>query len=173
MRTSAKVILSGVAALGVLTAAWALPPDVIVDTTVTASVGEAASLTISPTTVTFPSADPGTVASIPNSEGAISMSARTRIAANVDTIVLLESTGDLSTGGATPLTIGSGNVSYALGGANFSGAATMVNSPSQRTLGSFTGPGVRTGTISYALANSYAYQPGTYTTTFRYTLTTQ
>jgi hypothetical protein len=40
-----------------------------------------------------------------------------------------------------------------------------------QTAGSWTGPGSRTGTFDYFLANSWSYVPGVYSAGITYTLT--
>jgi len=61
-------------------------------------------------------------------------------------------------------------VTWTAGGAGY-GAGTMNNSTAQ-SVGSFTGSGSNVGTMSFFLANSWAYEIGNYTQTVDYTLTT-
>jgi hypothetical protein len=61
-----------------------------------------------------------------------------------------------------------------VGGADYPAATgNMTKSPTQVSIASWSNSGNKTGTVAYSLANSYAYNAGTYTTQFRYTLIAQ
>ena len=74
--------------------------------------------------------------------------------------------GDLTSGGDT---IGISFLTWTVGGAGFV-AGTMSDAVAQ-SLASFTGPGNRGGTQTYALTNSWDYAIGNYSATITYTLT--
>jgi hypothetical protein len=133
--------------------------------TINATVGPRAELSISPTTITFPDANPTTTPSIPaNTTVAVTASVRT---AGTPTLRVLAN-GDLTSGGDT---IAISNVTWTASGAPFI-AGTMNRTTAQdAATWSAAQSGTWTGTYSYFLANSWAYAVGSYTQTVTYTLT--
>ena len=133
---------------------------------VSVSVAAIAKLTLSGTTVTFPNADPDTMPSIPASEGALTIAAKARTATGAAVTLTVIASGDLMSAGNTiPVT----NVSWTVTGAGF--VAGTLSKTAARTVGNWTGPGSRTGTQTYRLANNWSYRVGVYSTTATYTLT--
>jgi hypothetical protein len=134
--------------------------------TINATVGSWAVLSLSPTTISFPNANPSTTPSIPaNTTVAVTADVRT---AGTPTLTVLAN-GDLVSGGNT---IGINNVTWTASGAPFI-AGTMNRTTAQSAATFAAGGGTYSGTYTYSLANSWAYVPsGTaYTQTATYTLT--
>src|SRR5262249_23089079 len=134
--------------------------------TVSAQVNAAASLTLGVNTVTFPNADPGTTPSIAATEGAIAVTAKARTSAAGAVTLTVVPSADLKSGSDV---IGISNLTWTATGAGYQ--AGTSNKTTGQTVGAWTGPGVHAGTVSYALANSYSYATGSYSTTLTYTLT--
>jgi hypothetical protein len=134
--------------------------------TVSATVNAAASLTLGVNTVTFADADPGTTASITATEGAITVTAKARTSANGAVTLTVLAADDLKSGSDS---IGIGNVTWTVSGTGYQ--AGTLNKSSAQSVGSWTGPGVRSGALTFALANSFTYATGSYSTTVTYTLT--
>ena len=159
-------LLLGVAIAGI---ALSQPLNAATDTkaiTVSASVAASAKLTLSVATVSFPDSDPDTVTSIPNSEGAITVTAKSKTTAGGAVALTLQAAGNLVSGSDT---IGISNVTWTASGAGF--AAGTMNSASAVSVGSWLGSGSHVGQLSFFLANSWAYQVGTYSVGATYTLT--
>lgn len=137
--------------------------------TINATVAARAKLTIAPTTINFPDADPDLVSPIPATEnGSITVLSNIRTTSvGVSSLVCLAN-GDLIAAGATDIPIT--NVTWTSSGAGYIGG-TMSNSASQ-AVGSFTGSGANVGGFDFFLANSWAYDVGSYSQTVLYTLTT-
>ncbi len=134
--------------------------------TLNATVSARAKLTISPTTIHFPDADPDVLNPIPANENSVSVQANIRTgAAGVATLTCLAN-GDLTSG--TDL-IGIDNVTWTAGGAGYL-AGTMSASVGQ-SAGSWTGSGSYGGSFNFFLANSWSYSVGNYTQDVVYTLT--
>jgi hypothetical protein len=161
-----KLLLLGAAVVAV---ALVQPLSAATDTkplTVSATVAATAKLTLTSATVTFPDADPDITPSIPANEGAITVTARGRTsAASLVTLTLLAAT-DLTSGTDT---IAISNVTWTATGGGF--VAGTMNRITAQTVGSWTGSGSRTGTQTYALANSWSYAAGSYSAAATYTLT--
>ncbi|HZT44279.1 MAG TPA: hypothetical protein VFA07_19090 [Chthonomonadaceae bacterium] len=154
------------ALIGVASLAKAQASTATQTATITANVNSTATLTLGVNTVTFPSADPNTVSSIPANENAISITAKARTGKSGAVTLTVLSSGDLSSGTDT---IPINNVTWTATGAGYVGG-TLSNASAQ-AVGSWTGPGTHSGGLSYFLANSVFYSTGTYTTTITYTLT--
>jgi hypothetical protein len=133
---------------------------------VNAAVASSAQLTISPLTINFPDADPDTTPVI-NAIGnplTVTVQAQTKKQNTVTLTVLAQ--GNLVSGSST---IPISNVRWTATGAGFA-PGTLSNSTAVRA-GSWTGPGTRSGTFSYTMANSWNYPRGEYRATVIYTLT--
>ena len=129
-------------------------------------VAAKAKLTITGGPVSFADADPTTTPVLAaTSDLAIDVKARTSAAGNVTLTVV--SSNDLKSGSDT-ITID--NLTWTVGGSSGLLAGTM-NKTTAKSVGSWTGSGSFSGTQGYKLANSWAYNTGTYTTTLTYTLT--
>ncbi len=132
----------------------------------TVTVSAMAKLTLSTATVTFPGADPDVSPSIAASEGPITITAKGKTSTGATISLTLIAADDLLSGsGSIPIS----NVTWTASGAGFV-AGTMSRAAAQ-TVASWTNSGNRTGTQSFALANSWDYAAGSYTTTAQYTLT--
>lgn len=157
--------------LGVAVAAVALvqPLSAATDTkpiTVSASVAASAKLTLSIATVSFPDADPDGVTSIPNSEGAVTVTAKGKTTTGSNVTLTLQAAGDLASGSDT---IPISNVTWTAGGAGY--VAGTMSSVSAVTVGSWANSGNRTGQLNFFLLNSWDYEVGTYSVAATYTLT--
>ena len=133
---------------------------------VTVTVSALAKLSLSASTITFPNADPDTTPSIAATEGAITITAKAKTATGAAVALTVLAANDLKSGTDT-ITIG--NVTWAASGTGF--AAGTMNKTSAQPVGSWTGSGTRSGTQTYALANSWTYPTGNFSTTATYTLT--
>jgi len=161
-----RILLIGAAIAGI---ALMQPLGAATDTanvTVSATVAASAKLTIGATTVTFPDADPETVATINATEGAIAITAKGRTSAAGNVTLTLLAADDLKSGTDV---IGISNVTWTASGTGF--AAGTMNKTLAQTVGSWTGSGTRTGSASFKLANSWDYATGSYSVTATYTLT--
>ncbi len=125
-----------------------------------------AKLAISPSSLSFSDSNPDTVPSLPASGGALTVTAKglTTLGSTITLTVLAND--DFRSGVDT---IGIAALTWSAAGSGFVGG-TMSKTVAQ-TVGSWVNSGDRTGTQSYALANSWSYATGTYTMTLTYTLT--
>ena len=159
-----------VVALGIAVAVLAAPQGLRAATatgTLSASVtvSAMAKLTLSSAVVTFPNADPDSTPSISAAEGAVTITAKGKTSTGATIALTIVAADDLLSGSAR---IPISNVTWTASGAGFA-AGTLSKSAAQ-TVASWTSSGNRTGTQSFALANSWNYAAGTYTTTAAYTL---
>ena len=136
------------------------------DLTINAAVASRATLTLGSSAINFPDADPDETLSIPANEGAVSVTAKARTGSTGAVTLTVLAGGDLTSGSDT---IAVGNVTWTAAGTGFAGGT--MNKTEAQSAGSWTGPGNRTGTFSYSLANSWDYVSGSYTATATYTLT--
>jgi hypothetical protein len=134
--------------------------------TVNAAVGARAKLTLGVNTINFPDEDPDLVASIPANENAVNVNVKVRTDAASTSTLTHKAGGDLVDGGKT-ITID--NVTWTATGAGY--VAGTMSTSSDEAAGSWDGPGNFSGTFSYFLANSWDYEPGSYTASSTYTLT--
>jgi hypothetical protein len=134
--------------------------------TMTATVSNTALLSVSLAALTFPNSDPDTVPSIAATEGAVTITAKAKTSAgSTVTLTLLAGT-DLTSGVDT---IAISNMTWTVGGAGFvAGTMSMITA---QPVASWTNSGNRTGTQTFALANSWSYPTGTFSATATYTLT--
>ena len=157
--------------LAVAAAAFALaqPINAANDTkglTVSATVSATAKLSLSSAAVSFADADPDTVPSIAATGGAITITAKAKTgAAGVATLTVLAAADLVSGSDSIAIT----NVTWTVTGASY--AAGTMSKSSAVSVGSWTGSGVRVGTQSYLLANSWSYTTGSYSASATYTLT--
>jgi hypothetical protein len=133
---------------------------------ITAGASSTASLSINSTTVTFPNADPDTTPIITASEGAISIIANAKTSKNNTVTLTVVAGGDLKSGGNT---IAISNITWTAAGSGF--VAGTLSKTTPKTVGSWTGSGNRTGTVTFRLANAWTYATGTYTATLTFILT--
>ena len=130
---------------------------------VTAVVNARAKLTLGAASVSFADADPDVSPTLSATPLSVDVKARTSASGNVTLTVLAG--GDLTSGTDT---IGIGNLSWT--GTNGISSGTASSATAQ-SAGSWTGSGTYASTQTYALVNSWAYAPGTYSVTLNYTLT--
>jgi hypothetical protein len=132
--------------------------------TINASVLNRAELVLTPTTINFADANPTTTPSIA-ADSTVSVTARVRTSGTPTLRVLAAA--DLTAGANT---IAIGNVTWTASAAPFI-AGTMNRVTAQDAATFAAGSGQYTGTYTYALANSWSYSVGSYSTTATYTLT--
>jgi len=132
--------------------------------TINATVGARAKLTMNPTTINFPDADPDDFPLIDATENPVDVEAKVRTTGTAT--LTCQANGDLISGGDS---IAISNVTWTATGGGYQ-AGTM-SSATPQTAGSFVGSGEYDGTFSYQLANSWAYEVGNYSQTVTYTLT--
>jgi hypothetical protein len=133
---------------------------------INAAIESAASLTISTTAINFATANPDTVSSIANTEGAVNVQVKVRTGVASSVTLTHQAVGPLTSGSNT---IAINNVSWTSSGTGF--AAGTMSSSTPVSAGAWTGSGARSGTFSYALVNSWNYAVGSYTVSSTYTLT--
>ena len=133
--------------------------------TATATVNAVAKLSLSSNSLAFPDADPDTTPSIPASGGALVITAKARTTIGSTVSLTVRASDDLRSGLdrilATQLTWTATGTGFVDG--------TMSKTAAQ-PVGSWVSSGMWTGSQAYALANSWTYSTGTYTTTLTYTL---
>ena len=135
------------------------------DLTINATVNARAKLTLDPTTINFPDADPDS-GPISATENPVDVTAKVRTgAASTATLTCLAG-GNLISGGDS---IAISNVTWTATGSGF--VAGTMSSTVPQSAGSWTGSGNNPGTFSYSLANSWDYEIGNYAATVTYTLT--
>lgn len=132
---------------------------------VTVNVASRARLTLSAAGITFADADPDVVATLTAGPVDVNVGARTAPGSNVTLTVL--ATGNLVSG-TDVITID--QLTWTVGGPSAGFVAGTSNATLAQSVGTWTGPGSRNGTQTFALPNSWAYAPGTYTSTLNYTL---
>jgi len=134
---------------------------------INATVSARATLTITAAAINFPDADPETVLSIPANENPVSVTAKVRTgAASTPTLTVI--TGGPLTSGSDTIAIS--NVTWTASAAPFI-AGTLSDTVAQNAATFANGSGNYSGTYSFFLANSWAYNIGSYTATATYTLT--
>ncbi len=161
-----KTILLAMLALTLLaSAAWGATDTKTLN--ISAPIASRAKMTMADTTVTFPDSDPDTTPSVAdsNSPHSLTCSARTGAASAVTLTCL--AAGDLADGSKN---IAISNVTWTATGGGYVTPGTM-NKTTAQSMGSWTGSGSRTGTLSFAFANSWNYETGNYAQTAGMTLT--
>ena len=133
---------------------------------VAATVSATAKLSVSAATLTFPNADPDTVPSIAATEGTVNITAKSKTGAAGAVTLTLLSGADLTSGSDI---IDISNVTWTASGAGF--VAGTMNKSTAQTVASWTGSGNRSGSQTFALANSWSYPTGSFSATATYTLT--
>jgi hypothetical protein len=161
-----KIVLLGVAALAMALVQPLGAASTTSNVTMSATVSATAKLSVSSATLTFPNADPDTTASIPATEGAVTITAKAKTSTGATVALTLLAGADLTSGTDT---IAISNMTWAVSGAGF--VAGTMNKTTAQPVASWTNSGNRTGTQSFALANSWAYPTGSFSATATYTLT--
>ena len=123
-----------------------------------------ARLTISSTTVTFPSTDPDAVPSVAASENPVSVQVRVSGNPGISQLTVIAG-GDLVSG---PDKIAIGKVTWTATGNGFV-SGTLSSSQSQ-LVGQWSGNVNQTGQLRFWLANSWSYAVGSYSQNLMYTL---
>jgi len=163
-RPSLSGLLMTLILLGLGTPAAAFNTNVVVD--INAPFAASAQLTITPSAVNFPNADPDTTPSIPATENPLLVIANAQTSPGRTVTLTVLARGDLVSGSNT---IPISNVRWTATGSGFRAGTLSKTAP--QTAGSWWGSGSRSGTFSFFLANSWSYATGNYSQTITYTLT--
>lgn len=131
---------------------------------VTVTVAGRAALALGAASVAFTDADPDTTPTLTSSGLNVTVKARTAPTSSVTLTVL--ASGDLSAGGGVNIPVST--LGWSTASAGFVNGANSVSTA--QSVGTWAGPGARTGTLVFSLPNSWTYATGTYTTTLNYTL---
>jgi hypothetical protein len=134
--------------------------------TLNAPMSASAQLTINPLTINFPNADPDAMPSIPANENPVQVTANVTTGNNKTVTLTALAQGDLVSGGDS---IAISNVTWTASGGGFSGGT--LSKRAAMPVGTWTGPGTYTGTLSFFLKNSWSYASGNYTQRVTFTLT--
>ena len=156
LTTAAVVLLSSSSAYAQVTTNAGLNVTVI--------VGSRARLTLGAPGITFADADPTATPIMNAGPVTVDVGARTTAGASVTLTVL--ASGDLSSGTSS---IAINNLTWTASGTGF--VAGTSDATTAQNVGAWTGSGVRSGSQSFLLPNSWSYVPGTYTAVLNYTLT--
>lgn len=161
-----KYLLLAIAAVGLAVSQPLMAATATSNVSVSATVSATAKLSLSSATVTFADADPDTTPSITASEGAVTVTAKGKTSNGSSITLTILAAGDLVSGGDTiPISY----VTWTADGTGFV-AGTMSKSAAQ-SVASWTNSGNRSGTVTFALANSWDYETGSYSASATYTLT--
>jgi hypothetical protein len=136
--------------------------------TVTLSMGISAraKLTFGSSAISFPSANPDSVPSIPANVNPISVTSSARTGSSQTANLTCLASGDLISGTST---IAVSNITWTATGTGYLPGA--MNRITAQGAGSWNGPGQRIGTFSYFFVNSWSYTIGNYSASINYTLT--
>jgi hypothetical protein len=162
-----KVVWTGIVATAAL---MLLPGSVFAQASdnaainVTVNVAARAKLTLGSAAITFADADPDSVGTL--SSGAITVDVKARTSAAGSVTLTVQASDDLKTSGSEVIAIS--GLTWTATGTNF--VAGTSNKTTAQTVGSWTGPGDRSGTQTYSLPNSWSYGAGSYSATLNYTL---
>ncbi len=163
-RPARSIFLMALILMAFETQAAAFSTSAVVN--INAPLASSAQLTISPSSINFPNADPDTVPSIPATENPVSVTANAQTSGNKTVTLTVIAVGDLVSGSNA---IAISNVRWIATGSGFL-AGTMSKTTPQ-TAGSWQRSGDRSGTFSFFLNNSWSYATGNYSQTVTYTLT--
>jgi hypothetical protein len=134
--------------------------------TFSASINGLASLTLSSNSLTFPDANPDTVAQIAATQNPILVTAKARGARGATVTLTLLAADDLRSGIVTlPISY----ITWTATGAGFVGGT--ANKVTAQPVASWVGSGVRSGSLSFSFQNGWTHPTGVYTVTLIYTLT--
>jgi hypothetical protein len=134
--------------------------------TINATVSARAKLVLAPSTINFPDADPDVTPSIAANENSVNVLANVRTSSAGVSTLTCQANGDLDSGSDT---IPIGNVTWTAVGPGY--VAGTMNTGAAQAVGSWVGSGANVGDLDFFLANSWAYNVGSYTQTVTYTLT--
>jgi hypothetical protein len=134
--------------------------------TLSTNIATRAKLAFGSSAISFPSANPDSVPSVPSNVNPVSVTSSARTGSSQSVKLTCLAVGDLISGTSA---IVISNVRWTATGAGYLPGAMSRNG--SIPAGTWTGPGQRTGTFSYFLANSWSYTIGNYSTSINYTLT--
>ncbi len=168
---AARIFRSGAAALSVagtllcaVVAGECANPQPV---TTNYNIGARAKLTVSPSTINFPDADPTLVPLVAATENPVVVTVKIRKDPSAAvTATLVCQGGPLVSGGDT---IASSNITWTAAGTGFTGGT--LNSATPQTVGSWSASGSYAGNLVFRLNNLWSYATGTYTGSITYTLT--
>lgn len=159
-------LLTCAVALVTLTAVVANAATATATVTVSATVSATAKLSLGASSIHFADAIPDDVMLIPQTEPAITISAKAKTSTGGNVTLTVMAGSDLTSGSDT---IAISNIAWTATGTGFT-PGTLSKSAAQ-SLGSWTNSGTWDGTQTYKFTNSWAYPTGSYTATLTYTLT--
>ena len=136
------------------------------DLTVNATVAATAKLTISPTTISFPDADPDVTNPIPATGGAVTVTVKAKTGSSSSVTLTHKAADDLKD---VAKTIPISNVTWTAAGAGY--VAGTMNKTTGQAVGTWTGSGTYPGTLTFTLVNDWAYETGSYSALTTFTLT--
>jgi hypothetical protein len=125
-----------------------------------------AKLTITPSTINFPDADPSLFAQVPASENPVTIAVKFRKTPNAPAVTLVCTGGPLTSGASS---IAAGNIRWTATGTGFT--AGQLSSTTPQTVGSWNATDSYTGYLTFQLDNLWSYATGTYGGSILYTLT--
>jgi hypothetical protein len=134
--------------------------------TLSTNIATRAKLIFRSSAVSFSSANPDSVPSVPANINPVSVISSARTGSSQSANLTCLASGDLISGTSA---IAIKNISWKATGAGYQPG--VMNSLTSQNSGTWIGPGQYTGTFSYFLANSWSYTIGDYTTSVNYTLT--
>jgi hypothetical protein len=130
------------------------------------NIATRAKLIFGSSTLSFPSANPDSVPSVPANINPVSVTSNARTGSSQSVTLTCLASGDLISG-TSAITVS--NISWTSTGTGYQPG--VMNSLTSQNTGTWTGQGQYTGTLSYFLANSWTYTAGNYSTSVNYTLT--
>ncbi len=130
------------------------------------SIGKSAKVIVDTNTINFPDVGADQADQIPASQNDVKIIVKARTDRASTVTLNLVADGDLMSGAdSIPIQ----NVTWQASGPGFQSG--VLSKTKVQTAGSWTGSGIREGSIRYFLKNSWNYQKGEYQATLTYTLT--
>ena len=134
--------------------------------TFSANVPPTARLTFSTNSLAFPDADPDLVPKVPALSGPVTITAKALAARNSPVTLTVLASDDLRSGVTVlPASL----ITWTATGPGFVPGTLSKTTP--QVVATWTGSGVRNGTVSYLFENRWTHPSGIYTVTLVYTLT--
>jgi hypothetical protein len=133
--------------------------------TLSANLGGLARLSLSTASLSFPDADPDTVAQIQALPAQITITAKARATERAVVTLTVQAADDLRSGVDT---IPADALTWTAAGPGFTAGAVSRAAP--QPVASWIGSGVHVGTQSYLFRNSWSHAVGTYSLSLLYTL---
>jgi hypothetical protein len=134
--------------------------------TLSTNIATRAKLVFGSSAISFPSANPDSVPSVPSNVNPVSVTSSARTGSSQSVKLTCLPGGDLISENSA---ISVSNISWTATGAGY--LPGVMNKLASQAAGTWTGPGQQTGTFSLFLANSWSYTAGNYSTSINYTLT--